>query len=62
MREFERGLVAVSSETGAARLSISGRASRRILDVFEGKHLKPGTSGNCEVELAPASGRVHLFG
>ena len=60
-REFERGLIAVSSDSRSARLTIPGGADMRVLDVYEARHLKPSASGGLDVELPPGCGRVYLF-
>ena len=60
-REFEHGLVAVSSESRSATFAIPARDHPRVFDVFEGKHLKPSPSGDYEIDLPAGQGRVYLF-
>ncbi len=60
-REFERGVVAASDESQPGTLRISGRGHPRVFDVFGGRHLTPGPSGDYEVSLGKGEGRVYLF-
>ncbi len=61
MREFERGAVAVSSESRAATFGLSAKGHAGVYDVFAARRLKLGRSGNCEITLEPRQGRVYLF-
>lgn len=61
MREFERGLVVVSSESRGAAFRLSAKDHPRVFDLFAAKHLKPGPSGDYEITLDEGQGRVYMF-
>ena len=61
LRRFERGIVVASSEKRGAALDLGCNGVKGVLDVFEGKHLKPGVSGEYRVAIEPGQGRVYLL-
>jgi len=61
MREFERGLVVVSSQEKGASFKISAKDHPQALDLFNAVRLKPGPSGDYEITLPPGAGRVYMM-
>lgn len=60
-REFEYGLIVVSSQSKGASFKISGKDHPKVLDCFNAVHLKAGPSGDYEITLDPAQGRAYLW-
>jgi hypothetical protein len=60
-REFQHGLIVVSSQSKGASFKISAKDHPKVLDCFNAVHLKPGPSGDYEITLDPGQGRAYLW-
>ena len=61
LREYEKGLVAASSESKGATIVISGKTHKHVYDVYDKSTLTPAASGDYVISLAKGVGRVYVL-